>query len=158
MHPTVILSIKKYTKSTTKYKISQKQNKSRILFCVGLLCMRPALKGICYIQFHSTEENDSPCHKNSQFQIGGDTVHTFLSVCWDLCLDWACACSMHDVSLWEFACGSALLCLEDAVFVESSTTYGSTLFLPPPLNTLSLEGMVWWIKTSHLGLSTTVFL
>lgn len=109
MHPTVILSIKKYTKSTTKYKISQKQNKSRILFCVGqvLLRMRPALKGICYIQFHSTEENDSPCPRNSQFQIGGDSVHTFLSVCWDLCLDWAWPCSMHDVSLWEFGVGQS---------------------------------------------------
>lgn len=117
MHPTVSLSIKKYTKSTTKYKISHTKKKSQILFCVGqvLLSMRPALKGICYIQFHSTEENDSPCCRNSQFQIGGDSVHTFLSVCWDFCLDWACACSMHDVSLWEFVCGSALICLEDAV-------------------------------------------
>lgn len=54
----------------------------------------------------------------------------------------SCACC-H--GLCEFIHASVLLCLEDTVYLEPSTTSGSWVFLPPLLYTLlSLEGGIWW--------------
>lgn len=93
--------------------------------------------------FSSKGEVDSPSLVVTFGISGSCSLPHFSAGVWSgLNLCRSCACC-H--SLCEFIHASVLLCLEDTVYSEPSTTSGSWVFLPPLLYTLlSLEGGIWW--------------
>lgn len=137
-------------------------------FCADqllLMSMRPILECGCCTHCHSFEENVFSLFQ--RLSVANSLLVTGKTLCLlillgvgflsglNLCR--SCVCVTSSVR----SCVSALLCVENTVSLESSTTSGSYNLFPHwflvPHRSLSLEGRVM-IKTSSLGLSTLKFL
>lgn len=100
------------------------------------------------------EKLTSPSQKSleSRFLVPGGTLCPLSLLCVGIWPGLACAGPVHAVSVSEVTCASALLCLENAISLESSTTSSSYNLLPSLLRKSMSHKWGWMIQASHLGM------